>query len=134
MVSEPAKAYMGRLTSKNGRSTLPMQQFPFRLDGCTHYHWSNGDFAMADETMRIRSTSIRRFSPTVRQIAVLAALAATGTLATDLLLPSLPQMAASLEVSSAAVTSAITVFLAVSRSVSSWSGRSRIATAGAGRC
>ena len=47
------------------------------------------------------------------QIAVLAALAATGTLATNILLPSLPQMAASLKVSSAAVTSAITVFLAV---------------------
>jgi MFS transporter, DHA1 family, multidrug resistance protein len=44
---------------------------------------------------------------------VLAALAATGTLATNILLPSLPQMAASLKVSSAAVTSAITVFLAV---------------------
>ena len=40
-------------------------------------------------------------------------LAATGTLATNILLPSLPQMAASLKVSSAAVTSAITVFLAV---------------------
>jgi DHA1 family bicyclomycin/chloramphenicol resistance-like MFS transporter len=44
---------------------------------------------------------------------VLAALAATGTLATNILLPSLPQIAASLKVSSAAVTSAITVFLAV---------------------
>jgi DHA1 family bicyclomycin/chloramphenicol resistance-like MFS transporter len=44
---------------------------------------------------------------------VLAALAATGTLATNILLPSLPQIAVSLKVSSAAVTSAITVFLAV---------------------
>jgi DHA1 family bicyclomycin/chloramphenicol resistance-like MFS transporter len=44
---------------------------------------------------------------------VLAGLAATGTLATNILLPSLPQMAVSLKVSSAAVTSAITVFLAV---------------------
>src|SRR5438128_7431376 len=52
-------------------------------------------------------------SSTVLQIAVLAALAATGTLATNILLPSLPQMAASLKVSTAAVTSAITVFLAV---------------------
>src|SRR5207253_3558677 len=52
-------------------------------------------------------------SSTLAQIAVLAALAATGTLATNILLPSLPQMAASLKVSSAAVTSAITVFLAV---------------------
>ncbi len=52
-------------------------------------------------------------SSTFLQIAVLAALAATGTLATNILLPSLPQMAATLQVSSAAVTSAITVFLAV---------------------
>jgi DHA1 family bicyclomycin/chloramphenicol resistance-like MFS transporter len=52
-------------------------------------------------------------SSTFPQIAVLAALAATGTLATNILLPSLPQMAASLHVSTAAVTSAITVFLAV---------------------
>ena len=52
-------------------------------------------------------------SSTVLQIAVLAALAATGTLATNILLPSLPQMAASLKVTSAAVTSAITIFLAV---------------------
>jgi DHA1 family bicyclomycin/chloramphenicol resistance-like MFS transporter len=51
--------------------------------------------------------------PTFLQIAVLAALAATGTLATNILLPSLPQMAASLKVSTAEVTSAITVFLAV---------------------
>ena len=54
-----------------------------------------------------------QLSSTFLQIAVLAALAATGTLATNILLPSLPQMAASLKVSSAAVTSAITVFLAV---------------------
>jgi len=52
-------------------------------------------------------------SSTFLQIAVLAALAATGTLATNILLPSLPQMAASLHVSTAAVTSSITVFLAV---------------------
>jgi DHA1 family bicyclomycin/chloramphenicol resistance-like MFS transporter len=52
-------------------------------------------------------------SSTFPQIAVLAALAATGTLATNILLPSLPQMAASLHVSTAAVTSSITVFLAV---------------------
>src|SRR5512141_502795 len=52
-------------------------------------------------------------SSTFPQIAVLAALSATGTLATNILLPSLPQMAASLKVSSASVTSAITVFLAV---------------------
>src|SRR5215475_8550106 len=52
-------------------------------------------------------------SSTVLQIAVLASLAATGTLATNILLPSLPQMALALDVSTPAVTSAITVFLAV---------------------
>ena len=46
------------------------------------------------------------------QIAVLAGLAAMGTLATNILLPSLPQIAISLNVTSAAVTSAITIFLA----------------------
>jgi MFS transporter, DHA1 family, multidrug resistance protein len=46
-------------------------------------------------------------------IAVLSVLAATGTLATNILLPSLPQIAISLNVTSASVTSAITVFLAV---------------------
>ena len=52
-------------------------------------------------------------SSTFRQIAVLAALAATGTLATNILLPSLPQMAVSLRVTTAEVTASITVFLAV---------------------
>jgi MFS transporter, DHA1 family, multidrug resistance protein len=52
-------------------------------------------------------------SSTFAQIAVLAALAATGTLATNILLPSLPQMAASLHVTTADVTASITVFLAV---------------------
>jgi DHA1 family bicyclomycin/chloramphenicol resistance-like MFS transporter len=47
------------------------------------------------------------------QVAVLAALAASGTLATNILLPSLPQIASSLRISTAQVTSAITVFLAV---------------------
>src|ERR1700684_4687478 len=67
---------------------------------------------MADETI---STAAPRpeISSTFLQITVLAALAATGTLATNILLPSLPQMAVSLQVSSAAVTSAITIFLAV---------------------
>src|ERR1700729_3752093 len=70
--------------------------------------------SMADQTISITAaTPHREVSPTVLQIAVLAALAATGTLATNILLPSLPQMAVSLKVSSAAVTSAITVFLAV---------------------
>jgi MFS transporter, DHA1 family, multidrug resistance protein len=69
---------------------------------------------MADQTVSaIAATPHQQVSPTVPQIIVLAALAATGTLATNILLPSLPQMAVSLKVSSAAVTSAITVFLAV---------------------
>jgi DHA1 family bicyclomycin/chloramphenicol resistance-like MFS transporter len=46
-------------------------------------------------------------------IAVICAFAATGTLATNIFLPSLPSMAATLHVSSAAVTSAITVYLAI---------------------
>lgn len=50
---------------------------------------------------------------TALQIAVLAALASLGTLATNILLPSLPQMAASLKVSTATVTASITVFLAM---------------------
>src|SRR5256886_16409978 len=69
---------------------------------------------MTDHTVPSISAAARReTSSTTAEIAVLAALAATGTLATNILLPSLPQMAASLKVSSAAVTSAITVFLAV---------------------
>ena len=69
---------------------------------------------MADQTVAAIDTApLPEVSSTVLQIAVLAALAATGTLATNILLPSLPQMAASLHVTSAAVTSAITVFLAV---------------------
>ena len=69
---------------------------------------------MADETIsRLTAAPRPEVASTFLQIAVLAALAATGTLATNILLPSLPQMAASLKVSSAAVTSAITVFLAV---------------------
>jgi DHA1 family bicyclomycin/chloramphenicol resistance-like MFS transporter len=66
-----------------------------------------GQTAAIDASPRPEATS------SVLQIAVLAGLAATGTLATNILLPSLPQMAVSLKVSSAAVTSAITVFLAV---------------------
>jgi DHA1 family bicyclomycin/chloramphenicol resistance-like MFS transporter len=69
---------------------------------------------MADQTVATMSAAPRpEVSSTFLQIAVLAALSATGTLATNILLPSLPQMAVSLKVSSAAVTSAITVFLAV---------------------
>jgi MFS transporter, DHA1 family, multidrug resistance protein len=70
--------------------------------------------AMTDQTVETIDTApLPEVSSTFLQIAVLAALSATGTLATNILLPSLPQMAASLKVSSAAVTSAITVFLAV---------------------
>ncbi|WP_051379173.1 multidrug effflux MFS transporter [Bradyrhizobium murdochi] len=67
---------------------------------------------MADQTAAIDTRPRSEASSTVLQIAVLAGLAATGTLATNILLPSLPQMAASLNVTSAAVTAAITVFLA----------------------
>src|SRR5580704_9963557 len=69
---------------------------------------------MADETISTLTAAPRpEASSTFQQITVLAVLAATGTLATNILLPSLPQMAVSLNVGSAAVTSAITVFLAV---------------------
>ena len=61
---------------------------------------------MTDQT--VDTAPLPEVSSTFAQIAVLAALAATGTLATNILLPSLPQMAASLNVSTAAVTSAIT--------------------------
>src|ERR1700704_4005054 len=46
-------------------------------------------------------------------IAVICAFAATGILATNIFLPSLPSMAAALHVSSAAVTSAVTLYLAI---------------------
>jgi DHA1 family bicyclomycin/chloramphenicol resistance-like MFS transporter len=46
-------------------------------------------------------------------IAIICAFAATATLATNIFLPSLPGMARALDVSSAAVTSAITVYLSV---------------------
>src|SRR6476661_4818851 len=72
-----------------------------------------GTPSMADQTLAIDASPRPETSSTFAQIAVLAGLAATGTLATNILLPSLPQMAASLNVSTAAVTSAITVFLAV---------------------
>src|SRR4030081_3708487 len=70
--------------------------------------------SMANQTISTIAAAPRQeASSSFAQIAVLAALSATGTLATNILLPSLPQMAASLKVSSASVTSAITVFLAV---------------------
>lgn len=78
------------------------------------YHVIEPGTAMADETISTVAAAPRpEVSSTFLQIAVLAALAATGTLATNILLPSLPEMAASLNVSTASVTSAITIFLAV---------------------
>jgi DHA1 family bicyclomycin/chloramphenicol resistance-like MFS transporter len=69
---------------------------------------------MADQTVSITDAVPRpKTASTTAQIAVLATLAAIGTLATNILLPSLPQMAASLHVSTEAVTASITVFLAV---------------------
>ncbi len=69
---------------------------------------------MADQTVSIAAVAPpRETASTTAQIAVLATLAAIGTLATNILLPSLPQMAASLHVTTAAVTASITVFLAV---------------------
>ncbi len=69
---------------------------------------------MADHTVSITdAVPLRKPASTTAQIAVLATLAAIGTLATNILLPSLPQMAASLHVTTAAVTASITVFLAV---------------------
>src|SRR5579862_5995750 len=75
--------------------------------------WRRG-VLMTDEAISTLATApCAKPSSTVLQVAVLAALAASGTLATNILLPSLPQMAASLKVSTAEVTSAITVFLGV---------------------
>jgi DHA1 family bicyclomycin/chloramphenicol resistance-like MFS transporter len=69
---------------------------------------------MTDETVAASAAVPHpEATSTTAQIAVLATLAAIGTLATNILLPSLPQMAASLHVSTAAVTASITVFLAV---------------------
>src|SRR6476660_3887315 len=68
---------------------------------------------MANQTVAIEAAPRPEVSSTFLQVAVLAALAATGTLATNILLPSLPKRAASLNVTSAAVTSAITIFLVV---------------------
>src|SRR3981081_3620304 len=68
---------------------------------------------MADQTVStIDAVPRPKTASTAAQIAVLATLAALGPLATNILLPALPQMAASLHVSTAAVTASITVFLA----------------------
>jgi len=68
---------------------------------------------MTDHAVSTTEATGRGKTAVASQIAVLASLAALGTLATNIFLPSLPNMAAALNVSSAAVTSAITVFLAV---------------------
>src|SRR3974377_417647 len=68
---------------------------------------------MTDGAVTTEAATSRTQISATAQIAVVAGLAAPGTLATNILLPSLPQMAAALDVSSAAVTSAITVFLVV---------------------
>jgi DHA1 family bicyclomycin/chloramphenicol resistance-like MFS transporter len=68
---------------------------------------------MTEQTFSLVDANRAPAAATSAQIAVLAALAAMGTLATNILLPSLPGMAATLNVSTAAVTASITVFLAV---------------------
>ena len=69
---------------------------------------------MTDQTVSTIAVAPRpETASTTARIAVLATLAAIGTLATNILLPSLPQMAASLHVTTAEVTASITVFLAV---------------------
>src|ERR1700712_3954544 len=78
-----------------------------------HFISASREPVMANQTVAIDTAPRPETSSTVLQIAVLAGLAATGTLATNILLPSLPQMAASLKVSSAALPSAITIFFAV---------------------
>jgi DHA1 family bicyclomycin/chloramphenicol resistance-like MFS transporter len=69
---------------------------------------------MTDRTIdAIADAAPPQTSSTALQIAVLAALSSIGTLATNILLPSLPQMAVSLKVTTPAVTASITVFLLV---------------------
>ncbi|MET4231540.1 multidrug effflux MFS transporter [Bradyrhizobium sp. 482_C4_N1_1] len=68
---------------------------------------------MTDQCEAIQTAPPRVHTSGALPIAILSILAAMGTLATNILLPSLPQIAISLNVTSAAVTSAITVFLAV---------------------
>lgn len=67
---------------------------------------------MTDGTIE-PATAAPQAASTGMQIAVLAALASIGTLATNILLPSLPQMAAALQVTTPAVTASITIFLLV---------------------
>ncbi len=64
-------------------------------------------------TDNVAPTPLARPTSLGVQVAVLAALSAGGTLATNILLPSLPEIAAAVGVTSAQVTSAITIFLAI---------------------
>jgi DHA1 family bicyclomycin/chloramphenicol resistance-like MFS transporter len=64
-------------------------------------------------TSNVENRPLARVVPLGLQVAVLAALSASGTLATNILLPSLPSIAVAVGVSSAQVTSAITIFLAM---------------------
>ena len=59
------------------------------------------------------ATALQARSSMSARIIVLAALAAVGSFATNILLPSLPSMAKDLNVSTAAVSSTISVYLAV---------------------
>src|SRR5947209_13249062 len=64
-------------------------------------------------TSNVENPPLARGVPLGLQVAVLAALSASGTLATNILLPSLPNIAVAMGVSSAQVTGAITIFLAM---------------------
>ena len=64
-------------------------------------------------TSNIENRPLAQVMPLGLQVAVLAALSASGTLATNILLPSLPSIAIAVGVSSAQVTAAITIFLAM---------------------
>jgi MFS transporter, DHA1 family, multidrug resistance protein len=64
-------------------------------------------------TNNVADRQLTRMMPLGLQVAVLAALSASGTLATNILLPSLPGIAIAVGVSSAQVTAAITIFLAM---------------------
>jgi DHA1 family bicyclomycin/chloramphenicol resistance-like MFS transporter len=68
---------------------------------------------MTGQTLNALNPTEPDAASTGMQIAVLAALSSIRTLATNILLPSLPQMAASLRVTTPAVTASITVFLLV---------------------
>jgi len=86
-----------------GIPTPGPQGFPVKSDMITNdnSHMKSTRASMADQTVAAIAVAPRpEASSTFTQIAVHAALAATGTLATNVLLPSLPEMAASLNLSS----------------------------------